>query len=968
MKKNKDKKKDFSRYYLFYLAISIIFLLIIVRLLYLQIVMVEEYRELSNNNSYKTVSVNAARGDIVDANGNVFATSIQSYVLEYNESDENKKEFYNTISEVLKIIDEKNIKQIDEFPIVIENGEYVFKFQATKEEDRLWLESRFKKDRGFDELVARKLYGEGTKLSSLNEKQKAEVDEALLKISAEEVYKVLEERYKLSKSEYKELKDEEKVKYDLEQEEFNSLSLEEKRRYLIIQDGIFINQISGDNPVVIANNIDEETAFVFEQQLTNLPGIVVNTQPMRYYPEKELGSSFLGYISSINPWEQQKYEELGYDVSADEIGASGIESAFESYLKGSKGQQRIQVNKYGRTIRVLGEVEAYAGDTVQLNIDMNIQKVAERALEDTLKELQKLGASSHDADTTNATRGAVVAIRNTGEILALASYPGYDPNMFTTPGLLTPDMYKKYFNPDLEEMGKAYIRARNLANKSGILTDNELATLSKEERESILLDRMFPIDNTIEGNTTIRQDLYDIFPKSFYNYATLSTVPPGSTFKPVSALAGLEEGVIDGGTIINDKGTYTKNNYTGKCWITNMYGGSHGPINVTKALEVSCNYFFYEVADRLYSKTNTVESLDLLAKYAWQLGLGVPYGSGAKASTGIEINENFGQVYNYESSKSSLANSHVNRLVTYLERGIKSTNAVPHYKPFDIVQGEEKGEGKELEQIKTTNEKKKVLVDKIKAEMKANKDEQTPDNDLFPQLITLVENVIKSNPALEEIGYTDKDIDGISNAILQAIIDGRSEISSPGNAYSAAIGQGQNTFTPIQLASYVATLLNGGTRYELKLVDKIIDSDTGEVVEDITPQVISQANFDPRNIEIVKQGMKEVTNGESGTSAAIFQGFPISNGGKTGTSNIIDETRDDAVGRDAAGVYIGFAPYDNPEIIVCSIVFDGGHGKGNITKAIFEEYFRDRILEQNKNYKFMYNIHDDEAKKEEDNK
>ena len=97
-------------------------------------------------------------------------------------------------------------------------------------------------------------------------------------------------------------------------------------------------------------------------------------------------------------------------------------------------------DRYGRTIRVLGEVEAYAGNTVQLNIDMNIQKVAEMALEDTLKELQRLGASSHDADTTNATRGAVVAIRNTGEILALASYPGYDPNMFTTPGLLTPEM------------------------------------------------------------------------------------------------------------------------------------------------------------------------------------------------------------------------------------------------------------------------------------------------------------------------------------------------------------------------------------------------------------------------------------------------------------------------------------------------------------------------------------------------
>lgn len=939
MKKNKKNKKDFSRYKVFYIAMAVIFAIISSRLIYLQVFLVDEYREKANSNNYMNVSVPAARGDIVDKNGLVFATSIQSYTLEFTETPESKESFYPTMQKVFEILDEKNIPMVDEFPIVIKDGKLEFNFQATDEQSRRWMELRFKKDRGLNEVVARKEFGSDVKLSELTDEENDKVDELLLKLTPEDVFKKLEKDYDLTR--------------------YYELTLEEKRRLMIVRDALKMQSYSGYDQIIIANNLDQETAFIFEQMQANLPGITVDNKPMRYYPEKELGSGFLGYISSIDPWNEEIYEEQGYDASTDEVGKTGIEAAFEKYLSGTKGQERIQVNKAGRRVAVLGEVEAYAGDTVQLNIDMNIQKVAEAALDDTLAKLQK------ERGTENATRGAVVVLRNTGEVLALASRPGYDPNIFTMPGLLTPEISEEYFNPDLEKKGREYIKTRGLANKVGILTADELRTLSYDERVEVLLNRMFPLDENIEGNTTIREDVYDIFPKPFYNYATLTLVPPGSTFKPVTALAGLEEGVITSSTLINDVGRYTKNDYKGNCWIYNKYHGSHGFINVAKALEVSCNYFFFDVADRLYTKTGgTKESLDFIANYAWKLGLGIPRDSDLKASTGIEITENFGQVYNYESSKDMQANAYVNQLVEFLEQGINSQNDGNNYKPFDIVRQPEVGNGKELEQIKLTNSKKKILVDAIKEEMKIEKNPSLRSDKIIEKFIPMIKDIINSDKAIQNIGYTDKDIQNIALAMFHAVNDAYAYINSPANAYDASIGQGMNRFTPLQLASYLATLVNGGVRYEAKLVDKIIDSETGEVIEDITPQIITQNSFDKRNIEAIKAGMRDVTVGENGTTSGVFNGFPIPNGGKTGTSNVVDEKIQDAIGRNAAGLYVGFAPYENPEIIVCSILFDSNGDKGTIARAVFEEYFRDEILSTNPGYQFMYDVH----KKEENKK
>lgn len=942
MNKDKNDKNNLSRYKVFYIAMGVIFAIISARLVYLQVVLVDEYRDKANNNNYMNVSVPAARGDIIDADGNIFATSVQSYTLEFTETPESKESFYPTMKKVFEILDEKNIPMVDDFPIIINSeGKLEFNFQSTDEQSRRWMELRFKKDRGFDEMVAKKEFGSDVKLSELTKEEQAKVDELLLQLTAEEVYRKLEENYDITR--------------------YYELTLEEERRLIVIKDNLKMQSFSGYDQITIANSLDQETAFTFEQLQANLPGIAVDNKPMRYYPEKELGSAFLGYISSIDPWNEEVYEEQGYDASTDEVGKTGIEAAFETYLSGTKGQQRIQVNKAGRRVAVLGEVEAYAGDTVQLNIDMDIQKVAEMALDDTLEQIrQQVGKK-----TENATRGAVVVMKTTGEVLALASRPGYDPNIFTMPGLLTPELSQEYFNPNFEEKGREYIKSRGLANIQGILTSDELSSLSYDERVEVVLNRMFPLDESIEGNTEIREDLYDIFPKPFYNYATQSLVPPGSTFKPVTVLAGLEEGVITPGTKIYDDGKYNKrySDYSGACWIYNKIGGSHGDINAAKALEVSCNYFMYEVANRLYDKSSGDENtLNFLAKYAWDLGLGVPRGSDIKPATGIEITENFGQVYNYESSKDTLTNININSLVEYLEKGTNSRNDYS-YKPFDIVQQPVFGDSKEDQQIKLTNSKKKELVNKIKEEIK--KEVRTNDDELEEIFIPMIEDIINTNPNIKALDYSEKDIRGIARALVYCVRDTRTNISSAANAYDASIGQGMNYFTPIQMASYISTLVNYGTRYEVKLVDKILDSDTGEVIEDITPKVISQADFDKANVDAVKVGMGNVTVGDNGTTNGAFDGFPIKTGGKTGTSNVVDESIQDAIGRNAAGLYVGFAPYDNPEIVVCSILFDSDGDRGTIARAVFEEYFRERLLEMNPGYQFKYNIHENEKQNAE---
>lgn len=873
-----NKKIEFTRYTALIVIMIIIFTAIASKLFSLQVLKAEEYKEKANNRSIREIPDPAPRGNILDKNGTLLASNTQSYVLVYNQTDDSDKTFFDTMDKVFKILDESGEAQQDDFELKI--NPFRFEFRSDDAKTKRLLELRFKKDRGLDAEIQKKLFS--NKKDKLTEEDQNKIDEELLKITPEDTFKKLVKQYKIDESKY---------------------SLEEQRRFMIVKDTLKMQSFSGYKPVTVAVNIKKDTAFKFLQILNELPGIDVTTQPIRTYPYGELGSSFLGYISKISS-DQDKYQEKGYDVSTDYVGAAGIEGVFEDRLKGSKGGRIVKLNRQGRVTAELGRRDSYPGQSIQLTIDKDVQAAAENALDAKMKELRDNPFAQYRSNTANATRGAAVAIdTHTGAILALVSRPGYDPNLFAAPGRLSSEDYNKFFSPDLTQFGMQYIQQRGLMS------------YYPGKSEDDVLNMLFPLDKSIQNNTTIRQDLYDIYPKPFFNYATQSLVPPGSTFKPLTAIAGLESGVITPYYGMYDNGTFDKG---GGHVYQFILDGANGWVDLTKAIEKSSNPYFMTVGKLL----RTAFGDDSLAKYAWKFGLGKDPNSNVKASTGIEIPENFGQVYNSTSAKNSTANIYLWKTMSTLKNG--SDDRGNSFTSIDLYDND-----KDSDKVKgLKSDIKKSIQNAIKEGSSAF------DKSNYKKMFS---DLIQSDSQYSGKDITDKQIGKIIDIIYYiAVSDANSQLRGGFNMYDASIGQGMDQFTPIQMVNYIATLVNGGTRYKVHLVDKFLDAD-GKVIEEVKPEVIEQTGVKPENIEAVKAGMAAVN--EKGTAAGAFQNFPIKTGGKTGTASL---TNQESFGRTDYAEYVGFAPLDNPQIAVCVMIFDGGQGAqaAYVARDIYSAYFK----------------------------
>ncbi|MDU5262441.1 MAG: penicillin-binding transpeptidase domain-containing protein, partial [Clostridium celatum] len=724
----------------------------------------------------------------------VIATNKQTYTLTYMETVDSTNLFFKTMDKVFQILEDNGEEFQDDLALKIdENGGIYFDFKTDNESSRRTLEVRFKRDRGLNEDIENKKFG--NKEGDYTDEEINEVNDELMKISAEDTFYYLVKSYNL----YKLLLPE-----DYTSEEANELakkykdatgkeilddllkeySIQQIRRYIVVKDAIKIGSYSGYSNITIASNINRDTAFVVYQQLNDLPGINVSLKPVRYYPYGTLASAVVGYVSSISSSQQEIYELKGYDTSTDLIGVSGIESAFEEQLKGTKGGTTVKVNSQGRTTEELFKLESYPGNNVHLTIDKDVQYAAQEGLKDQILKLQSEGL-------TSATRGAVVAIEvNTGRVIAMASYPDFDPNDFAIPSELSTEKYNEYFNPDLESFGTQHIQSSGATGT---------------------LDQLFPDENE-DG---VREDKYDLYPRAMFNYATQAFVPPGSTFKPLTAVAALTEGAITEDFTVNDVGLWS-NEYTGNQVLENFQKIGNGITDVRKALQVSSNYFFYETAIRLYEKNGAnIDALNSIARYAWKFGLGVE--GNKNASTGIQIYENFGQTYNFVSWRKRLASNAKYSIVPALEEGVYYGYS---FVPFDI--SDVSTDSDELKELKTSlkNNIKETLL-------KVGTDEQITSQDEYAKsILSTIKKIMevsdkyKENVAKYEADNNKKvDIDAqakiVANAIAYFTVTNQtSEITSPINLVQDAIGQSMNTFTPLQMANYVATLANGGTRYK----------------------------------------------------------------------------------------------------------------------------------------------------------
>ncbi|MCH5185401.1 MAG: penicillin-binding protein 2 [Oscillospiraceae bacterium] len=302
--------------------------------------------------------------------------------------------------------------------------------------------------------------------------------------------------------------------------------------------------------------------------------------------------------------------------------------------------------------------------------------------------------------------------------------------------------------------------------------------------------------------------------KPMFNRALGGTYTPGSTFKPLSAIAAIESGNVGINEIIECKGIYAfYKSYQPRCWIWTEQHRTHGKLNVSGAIENSCNYFFYEAGRRM-----GIETLD---EYAKKFGLG--------ELTGLEFGE----------------------------------------------------------------------------EVRGN----------------------VASPALKEkIGQTKED-----------------KTWYGGDTIQAAIGQSDSTFTPIQLANYIATIANGGTRYKTNIIKSVRSSVDGSTVMNREPQVAERINMSAETVEAVKNGMRKVV--EEGSASQIFENYPLSIGGKTGTAQVGTKVSNNAL-------FVAFAPFENPEIAVCVVIEHGvrGANAANVARDIFDEYFNINHVNVEDNY------------------
>ncbi|MCH7824620.1 MAG: penicillin-binding protein 2 [Acidobacteria bacterium] len=283
-------------------------------------------------------------------------------------------------------------------------------------------------------------------------------------------------------------------------------------------------------PVVIAGDIDAALVAAIEARSLEYPGVLIQPEHKRHYPKGRVAAHVMGYVGEINAAQLASWEQGRYRMG-DIVGKLGLERVHEGRLSGFAGDEEIIVDSVGRTVRVLNQIPPEPGNTLTLTLDLLLQQQAEALLE--------------------GKKGAIVMLDvNTGGVLALASAPTFDPNMF----------------------------ARRFSQAEWNAVTNDLA-------------------------------------RPLQNRALQSAYPPGSIFKLMMAVAGLENGIITPETTVTCTGGGTYYRQYRSC------NAVHGKVSLESAIGRSCNVYFYELGAKL--------SRQQIIEVAQRFGLG--------ARTGIDL-------------------------------------------------------------------------------------------------------------------------------------------------------------------------------------------------------------------------------------------------------------------------------------------------------------------------------------------
>lgn len=580
-------------------------------------------------------------------------------------------------------------------------------------------------------------------------------------------------------------------------------------------------------PINICYELSEDTVAKIEENISGAQGIMVSQQAIRYYPFGESASHILGYIGKIATDEEvQTYVKEQNYLPNEFIGKTGVEQSFESTLHGTSGKETVLVDSFGNRTEILDRQEPKAGNNVYLTVDIRLQQQSEESLKKGILSVRhglsyysKWGVNRAYYSSTANSAASVSVDPNNGALLAMASYPMYDPNLFVT-GISGSDW------------------------------------------------EMYQSATRLDTNA----------PRPLLNLATQAAVQPGSTFKTIVSLAGLQKG-LDPEMQIYDYGYVKIGDRQFNNLLYTLTGGSDGMINMYDAIGKSNNYYFYILGlGRIPATGEDIGvqvTVDDIEKTAEAMGL--------NHSSGLEINQP-SEVRNYIPSRSAKMSLIKSMLSGFLERNLK------RYEKPDANKGNT------------------VIARDIQTILKWSEQGEEYTR------AQLIED-------LEKLGYyAERPLDGERNGLADLLKYTYFNQTNwtVADTMNAVIGQGQNAYTPISMCTVASIFANGGTDYDFTLVKEIRSPDNKTVLYNQTPR--------GRQVPIAENYFQEVRQGmlrSAEDNRSEFSGIDFVVGSKTGTAERAG--KDPRTGEDYAPYAwdICFAPFQQPKIATVVFMPDG---------------------------------------------
>ncbi len=922
-----------SRFFSLIVTYVVLFSILIGRMFYLQIINGETYDKEASLQKQKIKTIKSARGKIYDCNGKLLVSNEQSYSITLEDSGELKKNVEKNamILKCIELIEKYGDKLDLDFPIT-RTKKGTFKFNINH-----GAEIRFKKDIFFC-----------TATRKLKETEK--------NMTAEELFHYIRTEDKVNTIHF----------FDKEE----NYTDEQAIRIMAVRYALLMNTYSKYEPITLSSNVSDRTVAAIKESSAQLPGVEVSTQMNRVYYDSEYFSHIVGYtglISSETLAEMKDKDKNTEYTSADQIGKTGIEKIYEDKLKGKKGSETLIIDSSSRVVSSKKTKNAVAGDDIYLTVDSELQKATYKLAE---KQIAGIVTSKLVNGKSHGTKGK----KASGILISI--YDVYDAILQNS--IVDVTHFSKNKATSLE---KSVYRAFTKAKKNAINSVKRQLTVSSKSHGKELsktvnsyLDYIFSMLKSTQIFNVDTMDTTDATYKKYINaklslseflmYAIknnwinldnlevdnnyysseevfekivsyiLETIADDLSFDKKVYHSMVEKGTITGRQIcmlLYDQGILKKNTTAYAKLNTGMTAPYDFLRSKIRSLEISpgelgltpcsCSVIITDV------KTGKVKALVSYPSYDNN-----KFANSVDSDYYAKISTSSASALLNRATQQKTAPGSTFKMVTAttsLEEGIIDS----YSKVTDRVQF-----------TKINKPWPKCWSNVSHGSINVSQAIQHSCNYFFYEMgyrlgnghKTLVDNekgLAKLKKYANKYGLTEK-----SGIELSEAEPSFSDI----DIVRSAIGQGSNSYTPTQLSRYVTTIANGGTCYNLTLVDKFKNTRSGEKQKN-NASVRNKLNFKSSTLPAIKTGMNNVVN--AGSIKTLFQKVPVTVAGKTGTAQITDNEPNHAL-------FVSFAPYENPEISVTVVIPNGFTSSNaaelasNVYKYYYDKGARKKLLNQ----------------------